>query len=248
MRVLCLIPALLLAACVQTGPNRSEPNYAEAARLNTQLGLDYLRQGQVALAQSKLEKALNQDDSLAATHVGMALVHAHYGEDKEARSYFDRALRLAPNDPEILNNFGAHLCGRGQQEMAEEYFLRAVKEPRYPTPEVAYNNAGICYLQVGQAEKAEAFFRQALQVKPKYAPALLELADLYFQRQDYLRATAFLQRFEAARRDTISSLLLGLRLSLAQGKEIGVRHYAERLKQLDPTIDSRINLATGEPW
>lgn len=248
MKWLRLLPMLLLAACVQTGGVQRDVDYSEAARINTQLGLDYLRQGNLALAQSKLEKALKQDNDLADTHIGLALVHARYGEEDKARQYFDRALRLAPNDPGILNNFGAHLCAKGQAEKAETYFLRALKEPRYSTPEVAYNNAGVCYLRSDDADRAEAFFREALRVKPDYAPALFELAAMHYRRGDLLRASAFLQRLEAASTPNIDALLLGLRLQLAQDDRFEARRYADKLRQLDPAIDSRFDLATGRPW
>ena len=53
---------LALAACTTTDSNPQKADMEEAARLNAQLGIDYMRKGQYELALEKLQKAIDQDD------------------------------------------------------------------------------------------------------------------------------------------------------------------------------------------
>ena len=53
-----------LTACVTESPDgtytRSDADYTEAARINTQLGIDYMRKGETDRALSKLQRAVEQ--------------------------------------------------------------------------------------------------------------------------------------------------------------------------------------------
>lgn len=245
---LCGFLALLLSACVQTPDTRFKPDFAEAARINTQLGHDYLRQGRIELAQSKFQKALAQDDTLAATHLGMAMVHQHYREWDHARPYFERAERLAPNDPEILTYFGAFLCRQQEFDAAEGYFAKALNVTRRAVPEASLTVAGQCYLEQQRLDQAEASLRGALEHNPRYPLALLTMAELSYAREDYLRVRAFLQRLEAVQGANADALLLALRSEHGLGNAQGVERAAQRLRALVPGIDNRYDMTTGQPW
>ena len=39
-----------------------------------------------------------------------ALVYDRLGEDKKADEHYAAALRLKPDDPDMLNNYGVYLC------------------------------------------------------------------------------------------------------------------------------------------
>jgi type IV pilus assembly protein PilF len=61
--------ALLLTGCASTGADVTAAggNPQEAARANTRLGLEYLRQGDFASAREKLERAARQDPNNGET-------------------------------------------------------------------------------------------------------------------------------------------------------------------------------------
>ena len=116
-RAAALALLLLLGACTTTetaAPGaQTKPDLEEAARLNAQLGIDYMRKGQFELALEKLKKALDQDDDLGIAHSAIALVYQRKGESKLAGKHYRQALRLNADDPLTLNNFGIFLCGQG---------------------------------------------------------------------------------------------------------------------------------------
>lgn len=234
LRVAALAAAMLIAACVTTDnsvvPGR-QPDLKEAARLNTQLGIDYMRKGQLDLALEKLKKALTQDPDLAMAHSTIALVYVRRGENKLAGYHYRQALDENDDDPVTLNNFGVFLCGQNEIEDAEEYFLKAARHKDYATPEAAWTNAGVCVRrEPKRADKAEQYFREALRVNPQFPDALAQMALLNFERQDHLRARAFLQRYDAVARATPETLWIGARNERALGDMGAARTYERRLK------------------
>src|SRR6185436_10347236 len=123
---------------------QTKPDLKEAARLNTQLGIDYMRKGQFDAALEKLEKAIDQDDELGIAHSAIALVYQRKGEPKLANKHYREALSLNANDAATATNFGVFLCGQGEVEDAEEMFLRAAKNKDNTMPADAWANAGVC--------------------------------------------------------------------------------------------------------
>jgi len=245
MKELCIaVLAALLAGCVTTETDQSGkgPDLKEAARINTQLGVDYMRKGELDLALEKLEKALKQDPDLAMAHSAVAFVYARKGDNERAEDHYKEALSLNDEDPFTLNNFGVFLCGQGKTEKADKYFMRAIKAKDYATPEAAWANAGVCARRVPDVDKAEADFREALKLNPQFPEALAQMAWLCLQKKDYLRARAFLQRFEAVGRPTAETLWIGAQTERKLGDMMAARSYERRLKTEFPDADQTYQL------
>ncbi|HQR52280.1 MAG TPA: tetratricopeptide repeat protein [Burkholderiales bacterium] len=82
---------------------------------------------------------------------------------KEAEDYIDKALKIAPDDPFILDSKGWVLYRRGQPKEALVYLRRAFAER--PDPEIAAHLGEVLWAQ-GQKDEAEKVWRQALQDNP----------------------------------------------------------------------------------
>ena len=86
----------------------------------------------------------------------------------EAESWFLKAVRLAPGDSGVHLHYGLFLmeagAGRRDLEAAREFEAASGLEP---TDYNAAFNAGVAYRQAGNREKAEAFYRKAVQISPK---------------------------------------------------------------------------------
>lgn len=240
-----LILCVPMSACVYSGGARNQVDLEEAARLNTQLGLDYLKQGNTEVALGKFNKSLEQDDSRADTFMGLGLTYARFGEPGRAKEYFEQALRRGGREPQVLNSYGSFLCEQGEVERAQTLFARALAVPRYPTPEQSYAASAACHERAGDLDAAEAAYRRALEHNPRMASALLRLADISQTRSDFLRSRAFIQRFESLYDDSAESLLLGLRAEYALGNDAGAQNYGRRLQKLAPQVADQINLRTG---
>src|SRR5512133_1046766 len=114
------LAALLLAGCQSTPAEKSAsgPDDKEkVAALNTQLGVEYMKDGDNELALKKLEKAIETDPNYADAHNAMGLLRNRLQQFDQADASFREALRSSPDNPMALNNYGQFLC---QQERFEE--------------------------------------------------------------------------------------------------------------------------------
>ncbi|HUS25434.1 MAG TPA: type IV pilus biogenesis/stability protein PilW [Candidatus Binatia bacterium] len=252
MKRIAALTLALLAGCTttDTGPvSGARPNLKEAARLNADMGLQYMRQGDLDLAQEKLKHAVELDPDLAAAHSGLALVYARKGDVRQARNEYDRALDLNSDDPDTLNNFAVFLCSAGEREQAEKRFLKAAKNPEYATPAVAWTNAGVCARGAKQIDKAEGHLREALRINPQYPEALGQMAWIAFQKKDYLRTRAFLQRYESVAKPTAETLWLGAATERVLGDRMAELSYERRLRTQFPDAPETFDLLkkTGRP-
>jgi len=202
------ISALLLTAslvgCAGIGTN--DP---QAADYNSELGIRYLQQGRLKLANEKLLKSLEQNPNSAQSNHYFALLQERLKQPKKAITYFEKAIRIAPKDPELRNNYGSFLCKNNRPKIAVKQFLTAIKDPLYSTPEFAYTNAGICLRKVNPANpEAEKYFRLALKKRSSFPSALLEMAKIYKDRQNYAKAQAFMLRYEKVGKSSPDALKL----------------------------------------
>lgn len=231
-RLAIIAGVLALAACTTTQvEGGGKTDLKEAARLNTQLGIDYMRKGQYELALEKLQRALEQDSDLAAAHSSIALLYQRRGEADLAEDHYREALGLNRNDPGTMNNFGIFLCGQGEIDDAEKIFLKAAQSKDNNNPADAWANAGVCVRRdPKKAGKAEDYFREALRLNARHPNALAQMAAVSYDKQDYLRARAFLQRHEAVARPTAQTLFIGVQTERKLGDLQTARGYERRLK------------------
>jgi type IV pilus assembly protein PilF len=244
-RLTTLLATLALGACVTTTTNDPKPaeDPEEAARINTQLGAEYLKQGNMELARDKLEKAIEQNPQLASAHTYLALVYDELGDIDKSEDHYERALRLEPGVATTLNLYGAFLCRHDREKDAERYFEEAAKDRRYKTPEVPLTNAGVCLLRVPDQKGAEGYFRQALEANPRFQDALWQMSRLSFDRANYLQARAFLQRYSEVGIMNAQALWLGVRVERSLGDHQAADRYAQRLQQEFPNSDEARLLA-----
>ena len=133
----------MLAACA-SGPEMKEDDRRAAAETNTALGRQYMDRGQYEIALDKLKRAVAYDKEYAPAHTLLAVLYETIGETEDAEKEFRLAVRYDPKDGDVNNNLGAFLCRNGKGGEADPYFLAAVEDPFYGTPEIAMANAGSC--------------------------------------------------------------------------------------------------------
>jgi type IV pilus assembly protein PilF len=233
--------ALGLVGCTS---NRQDPRVSDedAARFNVQLGMNYMQRGDLEGAREKLERAVQQDPQLPAAHAALGILYERVGNTRLAGDHLRRAVRLAPDDANMLNSLGGFLCRYGDRREGIRHFEQAANNAFYRTPEVPLTNAGVCARGIPDLEAAEAYLRRALDANRNYTEALLQLADLSLEIQRYLQARAFIQRFEAIAPATPYSLELAYRIERAAGNPRAAAEYAARLQREFPTSNEARNV------
>lgn len=246
-RSLAAIAALtLLAGCVTSSPGETASNQ-EAARLNTDLGVGYFRQGRLDLALERLERAVEQDEGYARAHSSLALVYEALEHNEDAEAHYQQALRLGERDPALLNSYAVFLCRRDRAEEALDYFEQAADDRLYATPAAALTNAGACLRGAGDAEGAEEYLRRALEHDGAYGEALMQLAGLLHERDEHLAARAFVERYLGSAAANPEILWLGHRVEQALGDATAAREYAQQLQEEFPDAAETRALEEGEP-
>ncbi len=205
-----------------------------AAEANANLGLGYMRQGNYSEALVKLERALRQNPKLARAHHYIAELYNRLNEKQLADKHYATALELDPLDASAQNNYGAFLCAQGRYDEAEPHFLAAVRHPLYTGRAETNENAALCASQAGDDAKAEKYLHAALESNPRLPKSLYRLAEINYQKQRYLPARAFLQRYEAVAAPVAASLWLGFRIEKQNGNEQAAAEYARQLEHSYP--------------
>lgn len=239
LRLILALPALLaLAACASGGgtsrANDDKPQGRSAADIQVELGQGYLQKGQLETAQERLQRALRLDPKNVGAHTLLAVLNERINRPEIAEKFYRQAAELRPDGGAENNNYGAFLCGKGRYAEADTYFQRAIADPFYKRPGDAYGNAGACAAKAGQQDKALAYFRSALDTSPNNAVALYEMARISYDKNDNLRARAFLQRLEAVAPAEPAILELAERIETRLGDKAAAKKYRERLQQEFP--------------
>jgi len=228
---------LLLGACTSNKSRFAEQEKGDPAEINTQLAIEYMREGMYQASMEKFKKALKQNPNLQVAHASLAILYERLGENELAEKHYREAYNLNRKDPLTLNNYGQFLCRDGRLKEADKMFAAAVRDPLYRHPETVYTNAGICAQMRPDPELADTYFRKALQANPKYPPALREMVKGSFAEEKYLATRAYLTRLQDVTTLTPEYLWIGVRAEEALGDKNAVSSYALVLKNQYPDSD-----------
>lgn len=227
-----VVLTLLTASLAGCANQQKVQQRHDAAVYNTELGIAYLRRNQLAVAQTRLNLALQENSDDPDVHSARGLLFARLGDPKQADQEFREALRLAPNNPNFQNNYAVYLCSVGRVDEGVQRFIEAARNPLYVTPELAYDNAGVCLRAAHKYVEATQMFANALAIRPNFAQALWQAADLEFSQGKYDQARKEIDAFLAANQETPDLLLLAVKVTRAQGDRLDAALYARKL-QLD---------------
>ncbi len=229
-----LLSVWMLHACTSSSTFKHKDNI-KASRYNAQLGINYLNKNKdLEYARLKLEKALKQDESNALAHAGYAQLQSLVGNNEQAEIHYQNAIELEPLNANHQNAYGVFLCENGQIDKSVAVFDDAVSNRYYKTPEYALDNAGVCLLGTGDTKQAEHYFAKAIKHNPKYAPALLNSADLNLQANRLELANAYYMRYNKRAKESARSLWLGYRIMQAMGKHDTAKALSDKMLRQYP--------------
>lgn len=226
-----LTVAMLAAGCVSTttGPQRSEANTGDAAELNYQLGARYYRNGNYDIARDRLLYSIELDPKNPVAHTTLALTYEKLDNIRLATASYEQAVRVAPRDYDVLNTYAVFLCRQRQFDAAMKNFDRAIDVHENDDVEITLTNAGVCMTQKPDFVRAEDYFRRALERKPNYGEALIQLALVKVGQEEFLAARAFLQRYLGSYPPSPGVLFLGVTIEGELGDERARSEYSDRI-------------------
>jgi len=239
------ILTLMSASCIHETKGRVIPEEKPivAADLNMQLGIKYLRQGDWQSARVKLEKAVELDSKNGVAHRALGLVYQELGDLEGAERHYRRSIALDSKDPDALNSLAAFLCRDKQgRDEAMKLFDRALSIPlstAVSNKAMLNTNAGVCIKGLDLA-RSEDYLRAALADDPQFAVALLQMADVTYQRGNALQSRAFLQRHLAVAAPSPGALWLGVRIENSMGDFKASDNFGIQLRTMFPeSVETR---------
>jgi type IV pilus assembly protein PilF len=217
--------------------NTSDPK--NRARIHTELGAMYFQSGHMSAALDEFRIALTADSEYVQAYSIRGLVYGQLKEYDRAEADFRHALNISPNDPEVNNNYGWYLCETGKERQSIAYFLQALKNPLYATPERAYSNAGACALKAGDLDGAQRYLLTAVSMgRDDSGVSRLQLAKIFYQRGINEEARIYLNdALKQMEPPTPEALWLGARLERKLGNRSGESGYLSQLRSRYPASE-----------
>ena len=259
MRLSLILVVLFLTACNGSSPVRQDEPAQQSmsqqmassesqrrAKAHTELGVLYLQQGRHAIALEEAKIALSADSSYAPAYDLLGLTHLDLHENAIAAENFQRALSLAPGDPDINQNYGWFLCQTGKEQESIAYFQRAVKNPLYTTPAKSFLSAGICSIRLKDDKAAEGFFNMVLRYDGTNAQANYWLADIRYRQNRYAEAKQRIDEVHRAMEPNPETLWLAIRIDRKAGDRESEARNMSQLRRKFPSSTEYQRLMQGQ--
>jgi len=218
----------------------------EVGRNYLSFGAIFYERGYLEQAEEFFRLAEKDDPGGAEPLYGLGSVYLEQKKSKEAREYFERAVKAAADYPATLpnawNNLGILSAREGKTDEAIGYFQKALAIN--PEHAVALQNLGNAYRQKKDWNAARKTLEHALAVNAEDAEANYGLGMVFAQLNDTGRAHEFLQKALAARPAYPEALNnLGI-LYLRTGRpEEAKKSFTESIRMAPEFEQAYLNLA-----
>jgi type IV pilus assembly protein PilF len=223
------------ASSTNPGSSKTQRTPEQSAAIWVELGQHYLQLGRLEIAKEDLLKALKFDPKSVDAHTVLATLYDRVGDRASAEQHYREAADLAPAAGATNNNYGLYLCKLGRFAEAQKRFDIAKADGFYDARDLVFLNSGTCILLAkGPIDAAESDFRQAVELNPKNGQALFQLASVLYDKNEFFKARAFIQRFDALGQPSPDALLLARNIEVKLGNAGAARDYAKRLHEEFP--------------
>lgn len=210
-------------------------------------------------AESSVNVALMMDPKNLRAICFKAIIAAETDRPAVALPLVEKALKLAPQAPAVLNNAACVFARCGQEHRAITMWQRLTA--LVPNAPEAFYNIGVSQMKVGEGDAAEGNFRKALALAPDHPYVHMNLADV-LKNSGRIEEAMDLLREGIARRPTDmmrrSGFLYGLhfdpRVSAAEIREhcaawgrdfeAAITAYASHENDRDPERPLRVGFVS----
>ena len=195
------------------------------------LGGEYYKKGDYTSALRaflKAEKLYSDDPYL---HYDLGLTYKAKKKLDLAVKHFEKAIEMKPDYAPAKNALGTVYLDKKEWDTAIAYFKEVTGNLLYTTPHLPLSNIGWAYYNKKEYPLAEKFYRDALEVEPKFINALRGLGLVYIAMGRISEAIATLER-------AIKNYPRFAHLYLDLGKAYTLSHdYKKALNAYDKIIE-----------
>ncbi|MGR9035337.1 MAG: type IV pilus biogenesis/stability protein PilW [Gammaproteobacteria bacterium] len=244
-RLALLALTACLSSCGSLGAKNE--NLKQQAEIHLQLGVRYMDLNKLEIAKENLLLSVDEDSSNPQTHNALAFLYERLHQYDEAEEEYDTALDIKPDDFGIQNNYGRYLCEHENAEEGMKLLMAAVNNPLNDRKWMALTNAGRCLQSQGKGQESESYFRQTLEVKNDYAPALSAMQKISYQKKDFWAAKGYLDRYLIVAAPTLETLYLAILTERALNHTDRAKEYEQTLLEKFPASSEAKKIRSHYP-
>lgn len=184
------VTLILISACA--GPSKYE--ISQKSKNLREIGEAYMRQGNFTSALAELLKAkeLTPDDHILQNDLGLC----YLGKNRLdlAVIHLKKAIELRPDYAPAKNNLGVVYLKQKNWNAAISTFKEITGNLLYATPHFPLSNLGEAFYNLGDLDKAEHYYLEALKRKANFTNALRGLGQTYIKKHRPKDAIFYLEK------------------------------------------------------
>jgi type IV pilus assembly protein PilF len=174
------------------------------------LAIEYQKHNAPQVALERVNSAIDTDSDNARAYMVRGTINQSLNQNKAAEQDFKQALKLKENYSEADVNYAIFLCNQERYNEANIYFSKALMNPLYYTPEIAYYHRGECYIKAGNMDAANNDYLQALAYRNPPQKIYIALAELQYNKKNYELANFYINKYKLP--ETPEILLLHIQI------------------------------------
>lgn len=143
-------------------------------------------------AEKMLKKVIRMNPEIAKAHKDLGIIYLNKRLFDYARDEFETAMKLAPNDFEILFEYGNFLYSISENREAERYYTEALEVE--PKNVLALTFMALNKLILNQIDEAYSYIMKALEIQPHHEYVQFCAGRILFAKHEYEDAKRYLIR------------------------------------------------------
>lgn len=233
-----LFVLLLAAGCTTTvvkQPFAEKVSKEKEVESRVQIALIYLENNTPEQAIAELRMAMDADPKSPRVHEVLAIALERVTDYKRAEYHFHQMLRFDPEYTRGRANYGAYLIRRNECPEAYKQLEVVVQDIYYPRRAIVHQQMAECAKVMGKKQEMLSNYQKAIALDSRFAPPLLELAQLEFDNGNYPQSQIYFDQYRSrSEQSSAEGLLLGIKLARVFQDKHTEASFVMALKNLYP--------------
>lgn len=192
-------------------------------------------------AEKMLKKVIRMNPSLAKAHKDLAIIYLNKRLFDYAEDEFKTALKLEPNDFEILFEYGNYLYSISKNTDAERYYTEALEIE--PNNVLALVFMALNKLVLNQLDESYRYIKKALEIEPEHEYVQFCAGRILYARGEYEDAKRYLVRAVEQNPDIETMNTLALTYFKLENYEQALNIFAAINKKCPQSISVMMDIA-----